>query len=161
MKDCDGKRKFELGPIVTMSCHPWDSNAKNKTHQIPPQQDSPVPHMPANKPRSNPLQAQVAPHEPSQHNEPRIPGPSPSSKPHEDVLTCEPEPEVALTQSTEDPFARPTTPHSVIIIDNTPIGSPPPHSPSQTTPPSPCVTPHSDDDTCQEFTDLRLTLMIP
>ncbi|MBW0582427.1 hypothetical protein O181_122142 [Austropuccinia psidii MF-1] len=37
--------------------------------------------------------------EPSQTAEPPIPGPSPSSKPHEDVPTCEPEPEVAPTQS--------------------------------------------------------------
>ncbi|MBW0548270.1 hypothetical protein O181_087985 [Austropuccinia psidii MF-1] len=28
MKDDNGKRIFELGSIVTMSCHPWDSNAK-------------------------------------------------------------------------------------------------------------------------------------
>ncbi|MBW0487405.1 hypothetical protein O181_027120 [Austropuccinia psidii MF-1] len=35
------------------------------------------------------------------------PGPSPSSKPHEDVMT-----------------SCPTPPHSVIIIDNRPIGSP-------------------------------------
>ncbi|MBW0552450.1 hypothetical protein O181_092165 [Austropuccinia psidii MF-1] len=35
MKDGDGKRTFKLGPIFTMSCHPWDSNAK-ETHQIPP-----------------------------------------------------------------------------------------------------------------------------
>ncbi|MBW0568334.1 hypothetical protein O181_108049, partial [Austropuccinia psidii MF-1] len=28
MKDGDGERTFELGPIVTMSCHRWDSNAK-------------------------------------------------------------------------------------------------------------------------------------
>ncbi|MBW0544910.1 hypothetical protein O181_084625 [Austropuccinia psidii MF-1] len=35
MKDGNGKRTFEVGPIVTMSCHPWNSNAKNKTHQIP------------------------------------------------------------------------------------------------------------------------------
>ncbi|MBW0504918.1 hypothetical protein O181_044633 [Austropuccinia psidii MF-1] len=28
MKDGDGKRTFKLGLIVTMSCHPWDSNAK-------------------------------------------------------------------------------------------------------------------------------------
>ncbi|MBW0505804.1 hypothetical protein O181_045519 [Austropuccinia psidii MF-1] len=32
MKDGDGKRKFELSPIVTMSCHPWDSNAKVSFH---------------------------------------------------------------------------------------------------------------------------------
>ncbi|MBW0495675.1 hypothetical protein O181_035390 [Austropuccinia psidii MF-1] len=36
---------------------------------------------------------------------PPIPGPSPSSKPPEDVPTCEAEPEVAPTQSTEEPFA--------------------------------------------------------
>ncbi|MBW0565373.1 hypothetical protein O181_105088 [Austropuccinia psidii MF-1] len=39
--------------------------------------------------------------EPSQYNEPPIPGPSQSPKSqvpsHEDALTCEPEPEVALT----------------------------------------------------------------
>ncbi|MBW0517187.1 hypothetical protein O181_056902 [Austropuccinia psidii MF-1] len=62
--------------------------------------------------------------EPSQRDEPPIPGPSPSSKPPEDIPTCETEPEVAPMQSTEDPFACPATPHSVIIIDNTPIGSP-------------------------------------
>ncbi|MBW0519592.1 hypothetical protein O181_059307 [Austropuccinia psidii MF-1] len=64
--------------------------------------------------------------EPFQTNEPPIPGPSPSSKPHEDVPTREPEPEVALTQSMEEPFACPTPPHSVIIINNNPLGSPPP-----------------------------------
>ncbi|MBW0546159.1 hypothetical protein O181_085874 [Austropuccinia psidii MF-1] len=65
----------------------------------------------------------------SQTDEPPIPGPSPSSKPHEDVLICEPEPEVAPTQSMEEPFACPTPPHSAIIIDDTPVGSPPPLSP--------------------------------
>ncbi|MBW0562492.1 hypothetical protein O181_102207 [Austropuccinia psidii MF-1] len=44
--------------------------------------------------------------EPSQHNEPPIPGLSPSSKPPEDVQTCEPEPEVALTQSMKEPFGK-------------------------------------------------------
>ncbi|MBW0580355.1 hypothetical protein O181_120070 [Austropuccinia psidii MF-1] len=44
--------------------------------------------------------------EPSQHNEPPIPGPSPSSKPPADVPTREPEPEVAPTQSMEDPFGK-------------------------------------------------------
>ncbi|MBW0524722.1 hypothetical protein O181_064437 [Austropuccinia psidii MF-1] len=42
--------------------------------------------------------------EPSQYNEPPIPGPSPSSQPHEDVSACETEPEVAPTQSLEEPF---------------------------------------------------------
>ncbi|MBW0534239.1 hypothetical protein O181_073954 [Austropuccinia psidii MF-1] len=61
--------------------------------------------------------------EPSQTNEPPIPGWSPSSEPHEDVLTHDPEPEVALRKSMEEPFAHPTPPHSVIIINNKPIGS--------------------------------------
>ncbi|MBW0588517.1 hypothetical protein O181_128232 [Austropuccinia psidii MF-1] len=67
-------------------------------------------------------------HKPSQTNEPPIPGPSPSSEPHEDVQTREPESEVALTQSMEEHFACPTPPHSVIIIDDTPVGSPSPFS---------------------------------
>ncbi|MBW0509906.1 hypothetical protein O181_049621 [Austropuccinia psidii MF-1] len=28
IKHGDGQRTFNLGPIVMMSCHPWDSNAK-------------------------------------------------------------------------------------------------------------------------------------
>ncbi|MBW0579612.1 hypothetical protein O181_119327 [Austropuccinia psidii MF-1] len=62
----------------------------------------------------------------SQHDEPPIPGLSLSSQPPEDIATCEPEPEVAPTQSMEEPFARPATPHLIIIIDNTPVGSPTP-----------------------------------
>ncbi|MBW0521673.1 hypothetical protein O181_061388 [Austropuccinia psidii MF-1] len=103
-KDGNGKRKFKLGPIITMSCHPWDPNAKIK---------------------------------PSQHNEPPIPGPSPSSKPPEDVPTCEPEPEVAPTQSMKEPF-----------------------EPNCLLPPVPSYS-HSYDDTRQQFTSLRPTLMIP
>ncbi|MBW0532411.1 hypothetical protein O181_072126 [Austropuccinia psidii MF-1] len=80
--------------------------------------------------------------------EPPIPGPSPSSEPPEDVPTCEPEPEVAPTQSTEEPFAHPTTTRSIIIIDNMPVGSLVP-------------SPHSHNDSFQEFTNLQLTLMIP
>ncbi|MBW0520091.1 hypothetical protein O181_059806 [Austropuccinia psidii MF-1] len=64
----------------------------------------------------------------SQHNEPPIPGPiqaSDSQLPsHENNLTCKPEPEGAPMQSYEEPFACPATPHSFIIIDNTPIGTP-------------------------------------
>ncbi|MBW0534380.1 hypothetical protein O181_074095 [Austropuccinia psidii MF-1] len=97
MKDGNGKRKFELGPIVTMSCHPWDSNAKNKTHRIPPNKTHPFNVCLASKTRGNPLLAQVAPDEPSQHDEPPIPGESPSSEPPEDIATHEPEPEVAPT----------------------------------------------------------------
>ncbi|MBW0510416.1 hypothetical protein O181_050131 [Austropuccinia psidii MF-1] len=113
MKDGNGKRTFELGPIVTMSCHSWDSNAKPN----PPQQHSPVPSLPRKQtawqptPGLNGTQwSEDLFHEPSQTDEPPIPGLSPpSSKPHKDVQT-----------------SCPTPPHSVIIIDNTPVGSPPP-----------------------------------
>ncbi|MBW0554288.1 hypothetical protein O181_094003 [Austropuccinia psidii MF-1] len=82
-------------------------------------------------------------HEPSQHNEPPLPGPSPPSKPPEDFPTCDPEPAVAPKQSTEDPL----------------------DPPSLTPPPFPCVTPpstptpvpsspHSHNDACQEFANL-------
>ncbi|MBW0576661.1 hypothetical protein O181_116376 [Austropuccinia psidii MF-1] len=66
--------------------------------------------------------------EPSQHNEPPITGLSQASEyqlpSHENNLTREPDPEVAPTQSLEEPFAFPATPGSFIIIDNTPIGAP-------------------------------------
>ncbi|MBW0573405.1 hypothetical protein O181_113120 [Austropuccinia psidii MF-1] len=107
MKDGDGKKTLELGPIVTMSCHPWNSNAKNKTHQIPHDKTHPFLICLESKLRGNPLQAQVAPNgqrTDSVHNEPPILGPSQPSKPQQDALTCEPEPEVAPMQSMEEPF---------------------------------------------------------
>ncbi|MBW0566783.1 hypothetical protein O181_106498 [Austropuccinia psidii MF-1] len=73
--------------------------------------------------RGNRPQDQVGANEPSQTDEPPIPGPSPSSEPHEDILTRESEPEVAPTQSMEEPFACPTPPHSVITIEDMPVGS--------------------------------------
>ncbi|MBW0492310.1 hypothetical protein O181_032025 [Austropuccinia psidii MF-1] len=117
MKDGDGERTFALGPIITMSCHPWDSNAKNKTHQIPPDKTHPFYIFLASKACQNPLQAQVVPNDRRNHSmvssqkssqtkEPPIPGLSPSTKPPEDVPTCEPEPGVALTQSMEEPFGK-------------------------------------------------------
>ncbi|MBW0551770.1 hypothetical protein O181_091485 [Austropuccinia psidii MF-1] len=118
-KDGDGKRIFKLGPIVTMSCHLWDSNAKNKTHQIPPNKTLLFLVFLTSKPCGNPPQARVAPNgqrnysmtltpflEPSQTKEPPIPACSPSSKPPEDIPTCEPEPEVAPMQCTEEPFGK-------------------------------------------------------
>ncbi|MBW0527619.1 hypothetical protein O181_067334 [Austropuccinia psidii MF-1] len=88
--------------------------------------------------------------EPYQCDEPPIPGLSQSSESqvpsHEDASTHEPEPEVAPTQSMEDSFGKfslsffsfsqhsltlPLTisslsryPPSIIIIENTPVGSP-------------------------------------
>ncbi|MBW0526779.1 hypothetical protein O181_066494 [Austropuccinia psidii MF-1] len=43
---------------------------------------------------------------PSPTKEPPIPGLSPSSQPPEDNTTCEPEPEVAPTQSMEEPLGK-------------------------------------------------------
>ncbi|MBW0493512.1 hypothetical protein O181_033227 [Austropuccinia psidii MF-1] len=134
MKDGDGKRTFELGPMVTMSCHPWDSNAK-PNQPNPPQQYSTIPSL-SNKqsprqPTPGPSVTQwledifcnkktpfpfliltsasrelTLPHfvEPSQHNEPPIPGPSQPSKPHKEALTCGPEPELAPRKSMEEAF---------------------------------------------------------
>ncbi|MBW0557901.1 hypothetical protein O181_097616 [Austropuccinia psidii MF-1] len=79
-------------------------------------------------------------------------------------------PGLSGTQWSEYLFrAGPTPPHSVIIINDAPIGSPPPLSPSTPTPEIPPISPknltasspYSHDEACQEFTDLRPTLMIP
>ncbi|MBW0497195.1 hypothetical protein O181_036910 [Austropuccinia psidii MF-1] len=149
MKGGDGKRTFELAPIVTISCHPWDSNAKVKQNQQNPlQQDSPIPSLPCEKPLRQPTPGL----KPSQPNEPPIPGPGPSSKPHKEILAFEPEPEVALMQSMEETFAHPATPPSIPCISpKNPTASYPPVSSS----------PHSHDEACQEYTDLQPTLMIP
>ncbi|MBW0480183.1 hypothetical protein O181_019898, partial [Austropuccinia psidii MF-1] len=94
MKDGDGERTFQLGPIVTMSCHPWDSNAKKKTHTDPPRQDCPIPHMPCKQTPRQPTPGlsgtqwlEDLSREHSQHNEPPITDASPSSKPPQDVWT--------------------------------------------------------------------------
>ncbi|MBW0493993.1 hypothetical protein O181_033708 [Austropuccinia psidii MF-1] len=138
MKDGNGKRKFELGPIVTMGFKRQKQNPPDT-----PQQDSPVQCMPLKQTPPQPtsgLSGTQWPEdlfcEPSQHNEPPIPGLIPSPEQPEDIVTCEPEPEVAPTQSMEEPFALPATPHLIIIIDNTPVRSPPPISPAPTLPPS-------------------------
>ncbi|MBW0528785.1 hypothetical protein O181_068500, partial [Austropuccinia psidii MF-1] len=77
----------------------------------PPQQDSPIPSLPGEQTPQKPTPgpsgtrwSEVLFHEPSQTKESPIPGPSPSSQPPEDVPTCQPEPEVAPMQSTEEPF---------------------------------------------------------
>ncbi|MBW0487971.1 hypothetical protein O181_027686 [Austropuccinia psidii MF-1] len=142
------------------------SKCQKQNPPNPPQIDSPVQCMPCKQTLWQPTPGPSGTRrsedlfcKPSQHNEPPIPGPSPSSKPPEDVPTHEPEPQVAPTQSMEEPFACPPTPRSIIIIDNTPIRSPPPIPPS-----TPTLVPsslHSNDDARQEFTDLRPTLMIP
>ncbi|MBW0509250.1 hypothetical protein O181_048965 [Austropuccinia psidii MF-1] len=155
---------------------------KQQNSPNPPRQESPFPRMPCEQTRRQPTAGlsgtqwlEDLSREPSQHNEPPIPGPSPSSEPPEDVPTCEPEPEVAPMQSTEDPFACPTTPRSIIIINNIPSDPPsafsfplcdpylhsyPGSLPVPLRNPVP-RSPHSHDDACQEFTNLRPTLMIP
>ncbi|MBW0539667.1 hypothetical protein O181_079382 [Austropuccinia psidii MF-1] len=85
------------------NCHTWDLNAKNKTHQIPHYNTHPFLICLASKLRGNPLQAQVAADEPSQHDETPIPGLSQPSEQHEDASTHGPEPEVAPTRSMEEP----------------------------------------------------------
>ncbi|MBW0593488.1 hypothetical protein O181_133203 [Austropuccinia psidii MF-1] len=79
----------------------------------PPRQDSPVPSLPCEQtprqPTPGPSGTQWSEElfrEPSRTKEPPIPGPSPSSQPPEDNTTCEPEPEVAPTQSMEEPFGK-------------------------------------------------------
>ncbi|MBW0553677.1 hypothetical protein O181_093392 [Austropuccinia psidii MF-1] len=140
----------------------------------PPQQDSPIQCLPC---KQTPRQPTPGPsgtqwledlsHEPSQHDEPPIPGPSPSSEPPENVATCEPEPEVAPTQSMEEPFdpppispaltPPPSTPTPVPSLDLPCIAAKNPTASSLVVPSSS----HSYNDACQEFTDLRPTLMIP
>ncbi|MBW0570412.1 hypothetical protein O181_110127 [Austropuccinia psidii MF-1] len=97
----------------------------------PPQQDSPIPSLPCEQTQWQPTPGLSGTQwseelfcKPSLTEEPPIPGPIPSSQPPEDVPTLEPEPELTPTQSTEEPFACPATPHSIIIIDDTPVGSP-------------------------------------
>ncbi|MBW0534318.1 hypothetical protein O181_074033 [Austropuccinia psidii MF-1] len=108
MKDGDGERTFELGPIVTNGIQ----MPKTKPTESP-QQDSPIPSLPR---KQTPQQPNPGPsgtqwseelfREPSQSKEPPIPSPSPSLKPPEDIPTCEPEPEVALMKSKEEPFGK-------------------------------------------------------
>ncbi|MBW0553546.1 hypothetical protein O181_093261 [Austropuccinia psidii MF-1] len=103
MKDGNGKRTFELGPIVT--------NGIQTPKTKPPRQDSPIPSLPREQmprqPTPGPSGIQWSEElfrEPSRVKEPPIPGPSPSSQPSEDNMTREPEPEGAPKQSTEEPF---------------------------------------------------------
>ncbi|MBW0517016.1 hypothetical protein O181_056731, partial [Austropuccinia psidii MF-1] len=114
MKDGDGKRTFKLGPIVTHGIQMPNFLCKQN-----PRQPTPGPSgtqwsedlFCSKKPKFHLIstfdssEMTVPPFvEPSLTDEPPIPGPSPSSKPHEDIPTCEPEPEVAPRQSMEEPF---------------------------------------------------------
>ncbi|MBW0518169.1 hypothetical protein O181_057884 [Austropuccinia psidii MF-1] len=129
----------------------------------PPGQDSLNPRMPGKQTQRQPTPGLSGTRwsedlfrEPSQHNEPPIPGVSQPSKPHEDASNCEPEPEAARCNPWRNLFvstifscfplpnfpspllqqsrACPATPTLVIIIENMPVGSAPappllPHKP--------------------------------
>ncbi|MBW0578614.1 hypothetical protein O181_118329 [Austropuccinia psidii MF-1] len=190
MQDGNGKRTLEPGPISPFLVTNGIQTLKTKPTKSP-QKDSHIPHMPCKQTLRQPTPGLSGTKwsedlfcDPSQNNEPPIPGPSLSSKPPEDVPTHEPEPEVALTQSTEEPFGKfqihffnsskfaltlSQSSPSIFVIDNTPIGSPTP-------PPSPCVPPpslqvppgtpvqsssHSHNKACQEFSNLQSTFIIP
>ncbi|MBW0571787.1 hypothetical protein O181_111502 [Austropuccinia psidii MF-1] len=164
MKDGDGKRTFELRPIVTMSCHPWDSNTKvsfdfrSRNHTDffplrieqnplnPPQQDSPVPHMPCEQTPRQPTPGRSSTQwsedlscEPSQHNEPPIPGLRMFQLVSQKLrwLRCNPQRNLLVSHhfyfftpiNFSSPLLQPSpacpaTPCFIIIINNMPIGSP-------------------------------------
>ncbi|MBW0551999.1 hypothetical protein O181_091714, partial [Austropuccinia psidii MF-1] len=91
MKDGNGKSTFMLWPIVTNGI---------QTPNLPREQ---TPRQPTPSASGTQWLEELF-REPSQTKEPPPSGPSPSSQPHEDDTTREPEPEVAPTQSTEEPF---------------------------------------------------------
>ncbi|MBW0566245.1 hypothetical protein O181_105960 [Austropuccinia psidii MF-1] len=93
MKDGNGKRTFKLGLIVTDGI---------QTPNLPCEQ---TPQQPTPSPSGTQWSEELF-REHSQTKEPPIPGPSPLSQPPEDNTTREPEPEVAPTQSTEEPFGK-------------------------------------------------------
>ncbi|MBW0529738.1 hypothetical protein O181_069453 [Austropuccinia psidii MF-1] len=195
MKDGNGERTFNLGPIVTMGFKHQSNfyfsslthfSSRNHTYLFPlhieptqlnpPPQDYPFPSLPHKQtlwqPTPGPSGTQWLEdlfREPSQTDEPPIPGPSPSSKPHADVPTREPEPEVAPTQSMEEPFGKSqiflTFPLTISSMSHsTPLCHHhrqyacriPPSTPTPVT-----SSPHSHNEAHQEFTDLRPALMIP
>ncbi|MBW0496764.1 hypothetical protein O181_036479 [Austropuccinia psidii MF-1] len=123
--------------------------------------------------------------DPSQHNEPPIPGSSQAQDSqvlsNDNNFTCEPEPEVAPVQRMEENFDFSATPRSFIIINDMPARFPLPllfpqptfpSVPSPEVPPitsenpitsSPPVqgTPQSHNEALQEFSSLQPKLMMP
>ncbi|MBW0501012.1 hypothetical protein O181_040727 [Austropuccinia psidii MF-1] len=92
-------------------------NPKLADEQNPPnplQQDTSVPCMPCEQTPQEPTSGLSGTQwsensfcEPSQDNEPPIPGSSPSPEAHGDLSPFKPEPEVALTHSLEEPLPEP------------------------------------------------------
>ncbi|MBW0494826.1 hypothetical protein O181_034541 [Austropuccinia psidii MF-1] len=148
MKDDNGERTFKLGPIITMSCQPWDSNAKNKTHQMSPYKTLPFLFCLASKTRGNPLQAQVAPNGPRNY-----PMNHPEPKSHLFLPLVHPPNHLRWLQR---------NPRRNLLIPPSSSLTPPPSPPLQPRfPPLGQSPSHSHNDSCQEFTDLKPTLMIP
>ncbi|MBW0528730.1 hypothetical protein O181_068445 [Austropuccinia psidii MF-1] len=102
MKDGNGRRTFELGPIVTHGIQtPKTKHTKSPMTRL----TCSLYASQANAAATHSSELTLPPFvEPSQHHERPISGPSQPSEPHEDALTHEPEPEVAPTQSMEKPF---------------------------------------------------------
>ncbi|MBW0482894.1 hypothetical protein O181_022609 [Austropuccinia psidii MF-1] len=161
MKDGNGKRTFELGPIVTMSGSPCDSNAKNKPHQIPHNKTHLFLVCLASKLRGNPRQAQVAPNGRRTYSES-----PPNTMSH--IFQAQVNPlnqmrtlrlvGLSLLWLQHHPwrklFACAATPPYVIIINGMCVGSPPPSTPTAEIPPSSSESPttsspHSHKEACQ------------
>ncbi|MBW0483524.1 hypothetical protein O181_023239 [Austropuccinia psidii MF-1] len=129
-----------------------------------PQQDSPVECMPREQtpqqPSPGPSGTQWSE---DLFREPPIPGLGPSSQPPEHVATHEPEPEVAPTQSMEEPFGKsqphffnssqlfltPPLPISSILPPISPALTPPPSTPTPDLPPISAENPTASSPRCQ------------
>ncbi|MBW0461950.1 hypothetical protein O181_001665 [Austropuccinia psidii MF-1] len=117
---------LSLGQLSPMGFKRQKKNPPN-----PPQQDTPIPHMPCEKTPWQPTSGLSGTQwsedlfpKPSQYDEPPIPGQSQPSEPHEDTLTHEPEPELALMQSMEEPFGK--SPHHCFHSSQLFLTPPPP-----------------------------------
>ncbi|MBW0548200.1 hypothetical protein O181_087915 [Austropuccinia psidii MF-1] len=190
MKDGDGKRTFKLGPIVTNGIQtpktkPPESPPKRLSHsQFALRANPTATHSrpkwhPMNppKPKSHLFLARV--HPPNHLRTIRLVSQNLRwllRKPQRNLLVSHHFSFFTLLNFSSPLLrpspARPATPRSIIIIDDTPVGSPPPTTPSPDIPPIDAENPtassppvpsssHSYDDARQEFTDLRPILMIP
>ncbi|MBW0505971.1 hypothetical protein O181_045686 [Austropuccinia psidii MF-1] len=136
MKDGNGKRTFALWLLVTMSCYPWDSNTKQTPRQ-------PTPGL------SGSQWSEDLFHEPSQHNEPPIPGPSQASD------SQLPSHETILLLSLNLRWLQ----HN--HLRNLLLGPPLPSLSSSSTIRPSEPSPHSNNKALQEFTNMRPMIMIP
>ncbi|MBW0495827.1 hypothetical protein O181_035542 [Austropuccinia psidii MF-1] len=171
-KDGNGERTFELGPIITMSCHPWDPNSKNKTHQIPPEKTHLFNVCLARKPRGKRLLAQVAldgwrtysVNPPNTMNHLFLARVHPPNhlRTFQLLVPLLPAQSSSSTIHPSDPPSHFSFPDSATLHSCSPPDLPPiaAKNPTYSSLPVPSSS-HSYDDTCQQFTNLRPTLMIP